>query len=824
MTPEVYSEWHKIKHVKMSDAAEVVAYTLEKETGDSQLCFYQNSNQQSTCVSPVSKYDLDISGKYIIYTHNVSYDSLRTLKRKKTPKDKMPLDHLTIVNVMTAQSVTIEDISEFRLSKKYEGYLFYTKKMKETNSDTTAIKSKSKKEKCDETALIIRNLMTQKEDTIFNTKDYAVAEEMPVIAYAQCTGDSIWSYSVIVMDLISGMAHVVKENIFHIENISLDNKGDHLAFLGLESKSEATQKPYNLYLKSDKDTPVITLSDAFGAKQPDWVISNDKIFQWSESGKRLFFGIAPKRLVKDTTKLEEDIVNVEIWHHDSPRLYTQMESTIEQDKKKTYAVMYDINDQIFLPLENEAADRSISSVKGDGRYFVQLNSLPYQKAVTWSGEPAKDIILIDSKTQEKVLIAKAETGNPAFSPGGRYVYWWSKTDSLWKTFDTQMMSVGYLGLWSMTKFHDEENDVPDLAGPHGIAGWLQNDEAAIVYDRYDMWKIIPSDPFNSKVITHGRASKMVHRYINLDEDAVFIDIKKDLFLHRFDESDKTNSYVYFHPPTGQSKVVLSGPYSLTKNVRKAKKSDLLVYTKENFQLFPDLLISPPDFSTSRQISQANPQQKDYGWGSNKLFTWKDYQGRQNEGMLFFPPSFDPEKQYPLIVNFYERSSDGLHQHRAPEAHRSTINYTYYTNQGYVIFNPDIRYTSGQPGEDCYNAVESGVDALLRTNYIDAYRMGLQGHSWGGYQVAYLLAKTDRYKCAESGAPVVNMVSAYGGIRWESGMSRMFQYEKTQSRIGATLWENPSLYLKNSPIFDMPKVKTPVLILHNDKDGAVPWYQ
>ena len=81
-----------------------------------------------------------------------------------------------------------------------------------------------------------------------------------------------------------------------------------------------------------------------------------------------------------------------------------------------------------------------------------------------------------------------------------------------------------------------------------------------------------------------------------------------------------------------------------------------------------------------------------------------------------------------------------------------------------------------------------------------------------------------FKCAESGAPVVNMISAYGGIRWGSGMSRQFQYEKTQSRLGATLWKNPELYIENSPVFNLDKVNTPVLILHNDEDGAVPWYQ
>src|SRR5690606_12922672 len=92
------------------------------------------------------------------------------------------------------------------------------------------------------------------------------------------------------------------------------------------------------------------------------------------------------------------------------------------------------------------------------------------------------------------------------------------------------------------------------------------------------------------------------------------------------------------------------------------------------------------------------------------------------------------------------------------------------------------------------------------------------------QTSYLVTQTDLFAAAESGAPVSNMISAYGGIRWGTGMSRQFQYEQTQSRIGGTPWQYPLRYMENSPIFFADKVRTPVLILHNDQDGAVPWYQ
>ena len=178
----------------------------------------------------------------------------------------------------------------------------------------------------------------------------------------------------------------------------------------------------------------------------------------------------------------------------------------------------------------------------------------------------------------------------------------------------------------------------------------------------------------------------------------------------------------------------------------------------------------------------------------------------------------------MMVYFYERNSDNLHRYVTPSAGSSSINYAFYVSRGYVLFVPDIPYTTGEPGISCANAVLPGVQSIVDMGFVDPDRIGVQGHSWGGYQIAYLVTMTNVFACAESGAPVSNMTSAYGGIRWASGMSRMFQYEKTQSRIGGTLWEARDLYLKNSPVFYADKIETPLLILHNDEDGAVPWYQ
>jgi len=176
------------------------------------------------------------------------------------------------------------------------------------------------------------------------------------------------------------------------------------------------------------------------------------------------------------------------------------------------------------------------------------------------------------------------------------------------------------------------------------------------------------------------------------------------------------------------------------------------------------------------------------------------------------------------VYFYEKMSNTLHRYRTPGPGRSSISIPFYVSRGYVVFIPDIHYRDGYPGESALNCLVPGVLNIVNRGFIDAERIGVQGHSWGGYQAAFLITRTNIFAAVEAGAPVVNMTSAYGGIRWGSGRSRMFQYERSQSRLGGSLWDARPRYIENSPLFWADKIETPVLFIHNDDDGAVPWYQ
>ena len=251
-------------------------------------------------------------------------------------------------------------------------------------------------------------------------------------------------------------------------------------------------------------------------------------------------------------------------------------------------------------------------------------------------------------------------------------------------------------------------------------------------------------------------------------------------------------------------------------------------SQEGHFVYPnDLYVTRDNFLSETKLTSINPQQADYRWGDVQLVHWQAYDGTPLDGLLFTPDGLDKSGSYPMMIYFYEKYSETLYSYRAPAPSRSTVNIPFFVSRGYVVFIPDIVYVDGHPGESAYNCICAGAEAMCaQFPFIDKSRMAIQGQSWGGYQTAYLVTRTNMFAAAGAGAPVGNMTSAYGGIRWESGNSRIGQYEHGQSRVGKTLWEDGGLdlYIENSPVFHAPNVTTPVLIMHNDADGAVPWYQ
>ena len=370
--------------------------------------------------------------------------------------------------------------------------------------------------------------------------------------------------------------------------------------------------------------------------------------------------------------------------------------------------------------------------------------------------------------------------------------------------------------------------MPDNPAPYGIEGWIDDEKHILVRDKYDLWSVDLAGIEAPLNVTKGfgRKNNLTFQYLKLDAESDYIGKNEQMYLSAFNNVNKeAGFFISKLGSTADPLPLYMGKYSFGRGMIKAKKSERLIWQKGNFTESPELYVSDNRLNNMRKLSVTNPQQSKYNWGSVELVEWMSFDRQKLQGLLYKPEDFDPSRSYPMIVYFYERSSETLYGYNPPAPSPSKINITFAVSNGYLVFVPDIPYVVGYPGQSCYNSVVSGTYALLdRYKFIDKNRLGLDGQSWGGYQIAYLVTQTDLYSCAYAGAAVSNMISAYGGIRWESGMSRMFMYEHTQSRIGGSLWEKPLQFIENSPIFWVPKINTPLLLMNNDADGAVPWYQ
>jgi dipeptidyl aminopeptidase/acylaminoacyl peptidase len=836
MQHEDKAEWNRIKNVNISNSGEYVLYGVDKEEQDETFHLLSINGDKIMSHERSKGGQFSYDSKYAVFTVNAWKDSIIEMKRRKVKKKDMPKDTLVIYDIESKSFQKIPNVKSYRIPEKWSGVVAYTldetkspKKDKSKSAKKDSTKAKEKKTKLKKVSkdngfhLVIHNLQTGKEDTLKYVLRYTMAKEGRHLVYAT---------SGLVDSLGGGVYHYNVENAEKTQlfsshyktkypQLGISDSGKRVGFVvDADSTKSLIKKPklYTWNLGKDKAEMLVDSEQ----NSTDLLVSADRKLEFSKNENRLFFGLRQTPIVQDTTLLDEEIVNVEVWTYDEPRLYTVQEMDVKDDKKKSYLSLYDFNKNQLIPIANSEFDMARYGDEGNSDFAVIANSTPYQLQSQWTGQLPRDLKRVDLTTGERVDLAQKVYGGSSVSPKGKYLYGYSRKDSTWFTYN--LKSLEYKALTKGKQFYNELHDYPDDPYSYGSAGWTEGDARFLIYDRYDIWAFDP-ETGASENLTKGRSSKTRYRYIKLNNEERSISSQENWMLSTFNEETKDGGVASFNPKRKSIKQLMQGPFSYRQiKLAQNDKKNRLLFTQESFTEFPNVWSSTTSFKAPKQITDVNPQQKDYNWGTAELVEWVSLDGKPLQGMLIKPENFDPNKEYPMIVNFYEKSSDGVHRHRAPSYGRSTINYPFYASRGYIIFNPDVHYRNGYPGESAFNCVIPGITMLIDKGFVDKDNIGVQGHSWGGYQIAYLVTKTDIFKAAESGAPVPNMISAYGGIRWWTGLSRQFQYEHTQSRIGGTPWEYPQRYIENSPIFNIDKINTPLLIMHNDADGHVPWYQ
>lgn len=873
----VYDGWEALGERAISNDGKYIAYAVNPQEGDGMLYIQAVAGDYKVVIPRGYSVSITEDNRYAICRIKPFYKDTRDARIKRRRPDDMPKDSLAIVELGKTNVQKIPRIKSYKVPDESGTWLAYLldKALPETNRPRTpdsltrinnlitmadslmrvadSIRNKANLAKTnglsvlqpargsrpavrppaepveEGTELVLRNLSTGEERRFTLVKDYFFNKtgDVLLIETTRKSNDESVAASVVKLNLKNNTSATVFKKFNEAKSYRMDEAGTQVAFVAeRDSSSKALQKFFKLYYYKDGMDSARLLADKTTKGLPaDWTISdNPGSITFSKSGNRLFLGTLPIWPVKDTTVPEIDRVNVDIWHYNDDYIQPMQLRNLNNELRRSYTAFFDMSKNEVVQLANEKIRTVIPTEEGDGSVFYALSDFGKRVATQWQGFTLNDVFKVNPLTGEATIIRKdLKGGNLQPSYTGKYLMFFDEIKQQYFAYNNATQQLYQVAKDIKTSLVDEENDVPDDPNPYGVVKWHADDQYVYIYDRYDIWQVDPEGKAASVCLTTGRKDKVSFRYINTDREERFIKHGQTLLLRMFDERDKSSGLATLNLFNKTVSLVFREKVSVSPAVQKAKDANVITYTKETYQQSPNLFVQSFE-GPAKQLSNTNPQQANYNWGTAELFKWKAYTGKEAEGIVYKPEDFDPKKKYPMIVYFYERSSQGLYGYNAPAPTPSRLNISFFVSRGYVVFVPDIWYKKGYPGQGAYDYILSGTRAVVKQGYVDSTKLGLQGQSWGGYQIAYLITKTNLYAAAWAGAPVVNMTSAYGGIRWGSGMNRQFQYEKTQSRIGATLWEKPNLYIENSALFQLPKVKTPLVIMANDADDAVPWYQ
>jgi dipeptidyl aminopeptidase/acylaminoacyl peptidase len=844
---DAYDGWRSIQGTQLSRDGQWLVYALVPQDGDGELVAL-NLRTNKEYRSPRGKQPvITVDGKFVAFAVAPLKADVDKAKKDKKKPEEQPKSGLGIMNLSTGEVVTIDRVKSFKVPEESGIVVAYLmeppvkkdeekkpeekkeeakkapeiKKEEPKKGEVKDEKKKEEKKKEPGTELVIRELGTGKETKVAEVVEYAWTKNGAWLAYG-VSSKTPENDGAFTRETASGKTVTLLKGLANYKGFAFDEKGGQLAFTSDRDDYRSEKSASKLYHWAPPAAAATELVPAQSKNFPSaMAVSENGKLSFSKDGGRLFFGIAPAP--KEEPKDAPEPVKVDIWSWKDPYVQPMQKARAEDDKKRSLMCVmhFGPKEKKFVQLATD--DVPEISLSEDAKLALGSSDLPYRQLVSWdrSYEDNYLVSLVDGS--KKKVLEKSPYG-ASISPGGNYLFYFNDGDRNYYAYRVLDGKTFNLTAKLGVSLVDETWDTPNEPRPYGTGGWTEGDKAVLIYDRYDIWEILP-DGSKARMITNGigRRDKIVFRYVNLDPDRKAVPATEPIVLTATNDVTRAS---------GAYRVTLSNPADPVKVVmmdkqfaglRKAKNAEVYTFTLQRFEEFPDVWVSDGDFDRARRVSDANPQQSDYAWGKAERIEYTNGDGVTLPAVLIKPDDFDPVKKYPLMVYIYETMAEGLNRYYPPSP-GTNINFTRYVSNGYVILMPDIVYEVGYPGPSAFKCVIPAVEKVLGMGFIDPKRVGIQGHSWGGYEISYMITQTNIFAAVEAGASVVNMTSAYGGIRWGSGMSRAFQYEKTQSRIGAPLWSRVLQFIENSPLFWVERVKTPYLTIHNDEDDAVPWYQ
>lgn len=866
---DVYDGWRSIRSSALSRSGNWAVFTIAPQVGDGEMIVRSTLSDREFTIPLATGPTVSHDEKFVVFTVAPPREQTETARRERKP---LPRNAMGILNLESGEIAKIENVETFRMGARGGGWVFYrpagpaaapaapaapartpTLGRPARTSGPGATPAPANPNPDDETEYgvfdqeqpategeqpatgkkrnhaagntwIARELATGREVKIEHVADLVVSDDGSVVLLSISTPDGAGD-GLFYREDPAGESKPILTGLGRYTQIAWHRETRQVAFLTDRDDYAANTPALSLYMGRLGETPFVVASDKVGGLPEGWQVSNRGSIRFSRSGQRLIFNAAPRATPEpaDPTPADER-VTVDVWHWRDPVLQPQQLRQVAAERNRTFQFIRHADGRV-VQIETPELRSVTFSTAVDGRFGIARNEEPYKIEESWDRTYA-DVYLVDLGTGAATLVHRRFAVATMISEGGRFLYWFEPTVRHWFARDLETGTTRNITERITTTLYNEDFDNPTEPPAFGIGGWVEGDRYVLVYDEFDIWRVDPTGNEAPVNLTDGVGQLRSWRFrvVRAPRETPGLPLNEPLMLSKLDLR-RMDSGFYRESLTARTLperlIVADARLEIAAH---SAESDRLLITRQRFDEAPNLWLTNTNFAEPKRISDVNPQQKDYNWGTAELIRWVSANGRTHLGLLIKPEDFDAAKKYPMLVYFYERSSENLHRYISPAPSASTINPTMYASNGYLVFIPDIHYREGYPGESAEHAILSGTARMIERGYVNPRAIGIQGQSWGGYQVVHIISRTDMFAAACSGAAVANMFSAYNAIRWGSGRVRQFQYERGQSRIGASMWERPLQFIENSPIFWADRIQTPLLMMHNDQDGAVPWEQ
>ena len=701
------------------------------------------------------------------------------------------------------------------------------------------------------TDLIIRELKTGAELNIGNVSEFGFNKSGKYLALVIDAADQAGN-GIQVRDMTTGAISPLDSDKAFYERLSWTEEGDALIALKGHDDRGWQERLYGVIGVTGFNTSAAPKKVAYDPSKDttfpkEMSISGNRAPIWTDARDAFIFGIAKLTKVErpagrggagannaaadaappaggdanaGTDDANPDRPNLMIWHYKDPRLQSQQVVQEARDRQFNYVSMYRPGDGKFIRIaDEEVPDIAIT---GRGRWAIGTSDDAYELMANLNGQNFRDVYAIDTTTGKRTVVKKhLRWGNSASPDGSKYLYYEDK--HFW-VFDNATGETRNITLNVPTSFINTEDDHNIVDPPTNVVGWAADNANVLISDRWDIWKVSANGstpPVNLTVNGKKDAIRYQGR-IRIDPQERGIDLAKPQYFSAMAEWTKRAGYGVLEPGKTGLNMLLWEDAAIT-GLQKAEKADIWIFRKETPTTAPAFYATNATLASPRKFVDTSAEAANVEWSSGaQLIEFKNAKGERLQASLYLPANYEKGKSYPTIVYIYERLTQGHYQYGRPTA--NGFSRQSYTSNGYAVLQPDIKYYINDPGMSAVWAVVPAVHAAIKSGVVDPKRVGITGHSWGGYQTAHLITQTEIFAAAIAGAPLTNMISMYSIIYKNSGGTNGAIFESSQGRFTGGPWEQWQAYTRNSPVAFAKNVKTPLIILHNDQDGAVDFTQ